>query len=358
MDSTIQDIKFDENGYCQYCTRFFQKKNARNPILPMERNLKLSELLVDIKKRNSKPYDCIIGLSGGADSSYVIHLALELGLRPLVVHLDNGWNSELATFNINNLLNVTGFDLYTHVIQWEEYKDLQRSFIKANVVDIELLMDHAMIATLFKTASKYGIKHILTGINNSTEGFNFPAGWSHFKFDAKNILAIHQTFGSFKRLKTYPYIRLYKYIYYRYIKKIRMISFLDFVDYNKEKAIKLLEEKYNYRKYEKKHYENIFTRFYQAYILPKKFKIDKRIVHLSNLICTAQMKREDAINELQKDPYDKPEDLKLDYEFVLKKLEMSLPEFERYLSTPEKNHRDYPNEYELYRKLRFLIYKY
>jgi len=357
MNSSVGDIAFDINGQCNYCKGFLTKKNRRTIILDDQRLIKRQELLQEIKKNQKRKYNCVLGLSGGVDSSYVLHLAKEMNLSPLVVHLDNGWNSELAVNNMERLLKGTGFDLKTYVLDWGEYKDLQRSFIRANVIDIELLMDHAMLSVLYKTANKYSIKHILTGINNSTVGLKVPKGWAHFKFDGKNIVSIHKQFGE-QKLSTYPYMKLWKYIYYRYFKKIQLVPFLDYVSFDKNYALNLLSEKYGYRAYEKKHYENIFTRFYQGHILPTKFKVDKRLVHYSNLICTSQMTREEALRELKNPPYSGNDSLRTDYDFVLKKLKMSQDEFEDYLKQNPVSHLNYKNEYKLYRKLRKFLYKY
>jgi len=358
MDTSARNISFDESGVCNFCTNFLNGSSNRRLVPEAERQTRLKKLRENIKKTSGKKYDCIIGVSGGLDSTYAVHLAKQLGLNPLAVHLDNGWNSEAATNNIRTVLSALGVDLYTHVIDWEEFKDLQRSFFDADVVAIELLTDHAILALLYKVASKHKVSYILTGINNSTEGMAMPWDWNHFKFDDTNIRGIHKIFGKKRRIKTFPYMSLFKYSYYRYIKKITLVEFLDYFDYNKTQATKLLVEKYGFKTYQSKHYENIFTRFYQACILPKKFKIDKRHIHFSNLICTNQMTREEALREMQKPVYACAKLETEDYQYVLKKLEFSPEEFTDYLCRPPIHQRHYPSNFPFYRKLRRLLYGY
>lgn len=358
MDTSALNIIFDQSGCCQFCSNFLAGKNKKRIINIQDRTSKLNSLCEQIKLSRGKKYDCIIGVSGGVDSTYAVHLIKELGLNPLAVHLDNGWNSDLATKNIHSILKKLNVDLYTHVIDWEEFKDLQRSFIAADVVDIEVLTDHAILACLHQIANKVGVKYILTGMNNSTEGMSMPKGWNHFKFDSTNIKAIYKLFGTKRTLKTFPIMSLQKYIYFRFIKKIKVIDFLDYYEYNKEEATKILELKYDFKNYSSKHFENIFTRFNQAYILPRKFKVDKRRLHLSNLICTQQISRSQALAELEQSPY-KTLQLELeDRDYVMKKLGFTSDEFDQYINRPGKSHSDYPSNYLLYRKLRRLAFKY
>jgi N-acetyl sugar amidotransferase len=284
-----------------------------------------------------KKYDCIVGVSGGVDSSYVLYLAIKHGLRPLAVHLDNGWNSELATHNIANLVKSLGVDLYTHVIDWEENRDLQRSFFAANVVDIELLMDNAMLAVNYQMAAKYKLKYILSGSNTVTEGMKIPSRWNHYKRDVKNIRAIQKRFGHVK-IKTHLLHSTFDYVWDTVLRKIQWISFLDFFEYNKFSAIEILKNEAFYKPYPYKHYESVFTRFYQAYILPNKFGYDKRLVHLSTLIVSGQMTRGEAVEMLKSDPYPDPNQKEQDKLFVLKKLGFTEKAFEEYIATPERPH--------------------
>lgn len=339
MDTTAKNIRFNEKGICNFCLDYEKSLLKLNAA-----KFNLDELVERIRKDGKgKEYDCIVGVSGGVDSSYVLLKAKELGLRPLAVHLDNGWNSDLATKNISNLVEKLNADLFTYVIDWEEYKDLQKSFFKANVVDIEMLMDNAMLSVNYSQAKKYGIKNILSGFNASTEGMNFPDGWNHLKFDAKNIRNIQKKFGT-KKIKTFPIISTIDFIKYEKVSKIHWYPFLDFFNYNKEDALKELEEKVGYIRYPYKHYESVFTRFYQAYILPKKFNIDKRKLHLSTLIISNQMSRDEAMLLLKQSPYPNVELEKSDKDFVLKKLDFTEESFENYIKSPAVPHEAYGSE--------------
>ena len=358
MDDSAQNIVFDSSGFCNFCTEYLESQKHLNKSVSARISQKDGFIARVKANGKGKEYDCIVGVSGGVDSSYALYLAVKSGLRPLAVHLDNGWNSELAVHNISNLVNQLKVDLFTHVIDWEENKDLQRSFFKANVVDIEMLMDNAMQALNFKLADKYGLKYILAGTNQVTEGFSFPVGWNHFKRDKKNIINIQKKFGS-KRIKTHPLIGTFEYIYYRFFKSIIWESFLDYFQYNKEAAVKLLVEEYGYKPYPYKHYESVFTRFYQGYILPIKFNVDKRKMHLSNLICSDQISREQALENLKQDPYPDKLQRESDKEFVLKKLGFTDNWFDTYLKSPKVDHEVYGTEIPLwnwfesiYRKIR------
>jgi N-acetyl sugar amidotransferase len=334
MDTTAEDIVFDSEGNCNYCNDFIQilETQAKN------KNQSLEQLISSIKQDGlGKKYDCIVGISGGVDSSWVLVKAKELGLRPLAVHMDNGWNSELATNNIKNLVDILGVDLYTHVIDWIEYRELMQSFFDANVIDIELLYDNAMLAVNYQLAAKYGIKYILSGENTTTEGMAMPNNWNWFKFDKKNIKSIAKL-NSIK-LKTFPAIGVYEYIYYTYIKKIKWLPFLDYLsEYNKFTVLDELQKKYNYKPYLYKHYESVFTRFYQGYILPEKFNVDKRKLHLSTLVISGQMSRNDALVQLKAIAYPSEEDLRQDLEYFLKKMNWTEKQLEEYIAKAENAH--------------------
>ena len=341
MDTTAEGITFDENGNCNFCSKYIDKLN-KSIYMSKNRDLELNNILARIKEDGKgKEYDCIMGVSGGLDSSYLLLKAVEYGLRPLAVHLDNGWNSELAVKNIYNLIEKLNVDLYTHVIDWEEFKSLQKAFFDADVIDIELLTDHAIISTMYSLANKYNIKYMLPGTNISNEGMDMPQGWNHFKWDISNIKDINSKFGSKKKLETYPFLSVWKYFYYSKIKKIYWISLLDYIDFDKGKSLKILQEKVAYVPYEKKHYESVFTRFYQGYILPNKFSIDKRKLHFSTLICSGQASREAVMEQMSNDPYDNLIQLKEDKAFVLKKLSFTDKEFDAYMNRPKKMHTEY-----------------
>ncbi|MBI1767946.1 MAG: N-acetyl sugar amidotransferase [Bacteroidetes bacterium] len=335
------NITFDEKGISNYYYDYLkeEKKTVRTG---EEGKRVLDSIIADIKAYGKgKKYDCITGVSGGVDSTYLALQAKQLGLRPLIVHFDNGWNSELAVMNIENIISRLGFDLYTLVVDWEEFKDIQLSFLKASVVDIEAITDHAIIGTLYKLAAENDIQYILSGSNIVTE-FVLPKYWIWSKYDSLNIKSIHKQFGSVP-LKTFPFLSGRQVHYYTKVKKIQTLSLLNYLPYNKAEVKKTITRELGWRDYGGKHYESVFTRFYQGYILPKKFLIDKRKAHLSNLIFAGQMSKDDALKELATPIYD-PEQLKIDYDFVLKKFGMKDDEFKKILSLPRKEHNDYPHQ--------------
>ena len=263
----------------------------------------------------------------------------------MVIHLDNGWNSKHAQSNIHNLVSKLNLDLETYVINWEEYKSLMNSFFKSNVIDIEMLMDNAMVGANFKIANKYKIKYIFSGFNNSSEGMKIPKNWNWFKKDKKNLLSINKKFENF--LSSYPVIGTTDYIYYRFIKDIRWISPLDYFDYNKEKAIKELEIKFNFERYEHKHYESFFTKFYQSYILPKKFGVDKRRLHLSNLIASNQITRNQALKSIKCPAYDKKK-IEQEIDYFLKKMSWTKLEFLKYIAEKPIKHDFYGSQIQIW----------
>jgi N-acetyl sugar amidotransferase len=343
MDESAVDIVFDAEGVCNYCRDFEKKWRTGTSEVP-HAQVSCERLVRAIKNsRKGAKYDCVIGVSGGVDSSYVLYLAKKSGLNPLAVHLDNGWNSELAVHNINSLVTSLDVDLYTHVIDWEENRDLQRSFLSANVIDIEMLMDNAMLALNYQVAREVGTRWILSGSNTATEGMAMPKNWNWLKFDSKNIRAIHKRFGTVP-IKTHKLISVPGFLYNRYIRRIDWLPFLDYFDYRKQDALDILQREVGYKPYPYKHYESVFTRFYQGYILPKKFGVDKRRLHLSTLIMTGQMTREIAVVHLASSPYPDQEQMKSDYDFVLKKLGFSVQEFAAYISEPPVPHSHYPSE--------------
>lgn len=348
------DIIFDENGICNYYYEYQKKAKQRLYNTEKDSN-KLVELVNKIKKEGTgKEYDCLIGISGGVDSTYVAYKVKELGLRPLAIHFDNGWNSELAIKNIENTLKKLEIDLVTYVIDWEEFKSLQIAFLKASTPDGEIPTDHAIFSLLFKIASEHDIKFILNGNNFATE-FVLPKTWSYGHIDWKYIHYINKKFGTTK-LKQYPYLTIWRYFYYTLVKKIKIISILNYMDYDKSRAMKLLKEKLDWTYYGGKHYESVYTRFYQGFVLPEKFKIDKRKGHLSSLIFSGQISREDALKEIAKPTY--PEGLlQEDFNFVLKKFGFTKEEFNAILALPNKTYRDYPNQSKVLDTLRKILNK-
>ena len=350
MDTSAYGIKFGDNGQCNYCKDFAKKLKNSKP-------LDLKKLISSIKKNknNKSKYDCIIGLSGGIDSSYTLAKAVEIGLNPLAVHLDNGWNSELAQNNIENLVKSLNVDLFTHVINWKEYKNMMQAFFESNVIDIEMLMDNAMLSINYQLAKKEKLKFILAGTNTTTEGMSMPSNMNWIKFDKRNIISIVKSFSN-QRIDTFPIIGIFDLIKYILFSRIRWVNFLDYFNYNKNEAKEYLVKKFNFKPYEYKHYESVFTRFYQGYLLPNKFKIDKRTLHLSTLIVTNQMTRDDAVSLLKKSPYSSKDNLQEDIDFFLKKMEWDSKMLEDYLNRKPISHRNYPNSFILYNIL-LKIYK-
>ncbi|HLO70487.1 MAG TPA: N-acetyl sugar amidotransferase [Flavipsychrobacter sp.] len=335
------DIFFDAKGISNYYYDFINAYNDHVRI-GEDAEYELAKIVDTIKKAGKgKEYDCIMGLSGGVDSTYIALLAKQLGLRPLAVHFDNGWNSELAVKNIENIVAKLGFDLFTYVINWEEFRDLQIAYLKASVVDIEAITDHAIFATLYRIAGQKEIKYILSGTNVQTEN-TLPKSWIHSKSDHINIKSIHKAFGTIK-LKTFPFMDAKVKRYYQQVKGVTSISLLNYINYNKQSVKNIIQQELNWKDYGGKHYESIWTRFYQGYILPKKFKIDKRKAHLSDLIFSRQITKEQALEELIKPIYD-AEQLSTDYEFVLKKLGLSQADFDNIMQTPRRSHYDFDYE--------------
>ena len=338
FDTTMYpSISFDAQGVCNVC-HANKKLQEKTLFTDDVKQRKLSTLLAEIKQRSSKKYDCLIGLSGGVDSSYVAYKAKEWGLNPLILHIDNGWNSELASMNIENIVKKLGFDLYTYVINWKEMKDLQLSFLKASVVDIDLPMDNAIMAINFKIANKFGIKHILSGVNTATEGW-MPTDFSHYKLDALNIRSIQRKFGTVK-LSTFPTVSPISFFWHTRILKIQFCAPLDYLDYNKIEAKSTLIRQFGWRDYGGKHYENVFTKFYQGVILPQKFHFDKRISHLSVLISSGQLTKTEAIEHLKEPAYKEAEYMD-DKLFFCKKIGLSEEEFDALMEQTPISHLSY-----------------
>jgi N-acetyl sugar amidotransferase len=348
MDTTDPDIKFDENGVSNHYYEYHAL--AKRLLLPpRERQEALEKIVQQIKNAGkNKEYDCLLGLSGGVDSSFMAYLAARLGLRPLAIHFDNGWNSEFAVKNIEGIVKKLNFDLETYVIDWEEFKDIQVAFLKASVPNVEVPTDHAIKASLFKIASRRGINYILSGSNVVTEGI-LPRSWGHQADDLKSLKAIHRRFGKI-RLKSFPQLSIGKYAYYTLLKRIKSIRILDYIDYNKTKAIQTLEAELGWKYYGGKHYESVFTQFFQAYYLPEKFNIDKRKAHLSTLICSGQTTRSEALEELNKELY--PQAILHEHlTYVLKKLSLTEGDWKEIMDAPLHTHNDFPSNENLIKTL-------
>jgi N-acetyl sugar amidotransferase len=348
MDTSDPDITFNEAGVCNHCGRY--DVLVQKHILTGEAAQKhLAYLVQKIRRGNErKRYDCVIGVSGGVDSSYVAYKVKQLGLRPLAVHLDNGWDSELAVKNIENLLRILEIDLYTEVLDWEEFKDLQLAFLRASTPDSEIPTDHAIFAVLKKMARRIGVKHIIAGMNIRTET-HLPAAWSQGHFDWKYIKSVHNRFGTVP-LRTFPHVNL---IETRLLFR-NVVSLLDSLDYVKSDAMQVLERELGWRYYGGKHYESIYTRFYQGYILPHKFGYDKRRTHLSSLICSGEKTRDEAVADLQEASYPLAMQ-ESDQEYVIKKLGITETAFWEIMNAPPKSYWDYPSYGRIYRSRPYVL---
>jgi N-acetyl sugar amidotransferase len=347
MDTSDPAILFDDHGVCSHCHRYDRMMAEE---APHWNNSVLEELVARIRKTGKgKPYDCLIGVSGGLDSSYVAWLCKrKFNLRPLAVHFDNGWNTELAVQNIETILRSLDIDLHTHVVDWEEFRDLQLSFLKASISNWELPTDHAIRALLYREAARHGIKYIITGSNFATEAV-MPTSWLADNSDRRLLRAIQSKFGT-HRLKTFPQLGLLRLGWYVFVKGIRPISILNYVDYGKASASAVLERDLGWRPYAFKHGESLFTRFFQRYYLPTKFGYDKRKPHLSNLILSSQLSRDQALADLN-GPLYYPDELDRDKTYVAKKLGLTAADLEQYVRSPPRKDDDYPNNTRLRQKL-------
>ncbi len=349
MDTSDPEITFDHDGVCNHCHSY--KARIRKDLHLDELGQRhLNSIIRGIKRKYAnRQYDCIIGVSGGVDSTYVAYLAKKrFGLRPLAVHFDNGWNSELAVKNIEQIINRLDIDLFTYVVDWAEFRDLQLSFIKASVINWEIPTDHAITALLYRVAAERNIKYILGGGNIATEAI-MPMSWVFYARDLRHIKAVHRRFGV-KPLKTFPTMSMKRFLYYTFVRGIKWFPILNYVDYNKESVMKIIQEDLGWRYYGGKHYESIFTRFYQGYILPEKYGVDKRRAHLSTLINSGQITRDEALEELRKPVYDREQYAK-DFQFFVKKFELSEAQFEALFKRPIQPHKAYGSNAVLFEKL-------
>lgn len=344
MDTSDSQIVFDDAGVCDHCIGF--KRDVLPNWHPDEKGAAMfRDMVARIKASGKgKPFDCIMGMSGGLDSSFLLHLAVsEYGLRPLVFHVDGGWNTDIAVNNIQVLVDKLGLDLYTEVINWEEMRDFQLAFFKAGVPHLDIPQDHAFVATLYHFANKHGIKYILNGGNYATECVRNPLEWLYYGTDMAQLRDIHRRFGTIP-LRTYPFSSiLFHKVYLRYIRGVQVVKPLNLLSYTKENATKVLSERYGWRPYPQKHFESRFTRFFEAYWLPTRFGYDTRRVQYSSLILTGQMTREDALERLKKPAYD-PATIDEDFEYIATKLGISVAELRSYHEMPLKSYKDYKNQ--------------
>jgi len=343
MDTSDSNITFDERGWCDYCINYYAN------ILPNWHtdDVGAAALQRDIdrikREGKGKSHDCVIGISGGIDSSYLTYLAVEkFGLRPLLLHVDAGWNSQQAVHNIERLVDALGLDLHTEVVDWLEMRDLQLAFFKAGVPHLDTPQDHAFFASLYNFAAKYKVTSIVTGANYSTECVREPLEWHYHASDLTQLEDIHRHFGR-RPLDRFPRADILKYkIYYRFVKGVRVVKPLNFVPYHKEQAMQELIDRFGWQRYAHKHYESRFTRFYEGYWLPTRFGYDKRRAHFSSLILTEQMTRDEALRLIAQPAYD-PTTIAQDFEYIATKLDISVEELRALMDGPKKSYRDYRN---------------
>jgi len=346
MDTSDPQISFDENGVCSHCHYFDREVK---PILMEDKEIlknKLTQIVDKIKKESKKnEYDCIIGLSGGVDSSFMALKVKEFGLKPLVIHVDAGWNSEIAVNNIKKIVDWCKWELHTLVMDWEEMKDLQLAYLKSGVANQDVPQDHVFFAALYNFATDNSIKYIMSGGNLATEAI-FPQSWHYTAMDGKNLKAIHKNYGS-SELKKIPIISLLKYyFYYPFVKGMKVVRPLNYLCYDRKKALEELRQ-IGFKEYGSKHCESIFTKFFQRYYLPERYGYDKRRPHLSSQILSGQITREEALKELKEPLYDKME-LKRDTQYIIKKLGISEEEFYLYMKAPKREQTDFPSDLVLY----------
>jgi len=348
MDTTDSAIVFDDKGVCDHCNTFYTK-TLRNWQTDTRGQAELDQMTEKIQAEGKgKDFDCIIGMSGGIDSSYLTYVAKEkLGLHPLVFHVDAGWNSQVAVNNIERLVDGLELDLFTEVINWEEMKDLQLSFFRSGVSHIDTPQDHAFFATMYKFATEHRVKNILTGANLSTECIRNPIEWMYYQSDSLQLSDIHRRFGE-RPLNTFPVTSiLWHKIWLPYFRDIKVLRPLNYGPYIKEEAKQLLMDRFGWQPYPQKHFESRFTKFYESYWLPKRFGYDVRRVQFSSLIVTNQMTRDGALEELKKSPYD-PETIGQEIEFVANKLGITVEELNGFMELPKKTYRDYKSQRQIY----------
>jgi N-acetyl sugar amidotransferase len=339
MSTTDPAITFDAEGRCNHCTDYFERlADLTYNAATSEREL--ATIVDRIRARgHRKEYDCVIGISGGTDSCYAVYVAKSLGLRPLAVHMDNGWDSDTAARNIKNVTRRLGVDYQSVVLDWEEFRDLQLAFVRASVPEIETPTDIAIPAALHRIAAENGVRFILMGGNYVTEGI-LPRAWHYNARDVRFLRAVHRQFGSGK-LSTFPTFGFVKEIYYKFFKGIRLVYVLNFVPYSKRDAIAQLQG-LGWEYYGGKHYESTITGFVQSYLLPVKFQIDYRRATLSSQICAGEITRDEALNILQTPPFDAGRVWE-EKVYVAKKFGISVEEMDAILGAPPRTHHEYPN---------------
>jgi N-acetyl sugar amidotransferase len=352
MDTTDPLIRFDEEGVCNHC-KGYDAFARRYLHLDAAGQQELARIVAQMKEHGrGREYDCVMGVSGGVDSTFAAYTVRRLGLRPLAVHMDNGWDSELAVSNIEKVLKRLDIDLYTYVLDWEEFRDLQVAFLRASVSDAEIPTDHAIAAVVYKVAAEKGIRYLISGSNVVTEAI-LPSSWTYGILDWRYIKAVHRRFGTI-RLRRFPRCGLRHLWFYWAIKGVRTIRVLDYVPYERKEVMRVLEEELGWKYYGGKHYESIYTRFFQGYILPRKFDIDKRKAHLSTLVCSGQLTAAQALEEMKTDRYPRKMQDE-DKEYVIKKLGLTPGAFEEIMALPVRSHTQFPNSERRIRMIEQLV---
>lgn len=351
MDATDPNITFDNDGVCSHC-HFFDERVTQYWFPDERGEERLQRMIAEVREYGKgKPYDSIIGLSGGVDSSYLAVKVGEWGLRPLAVHVDAGWNSELAVKNIEQIIGKVGLDLITHVVDWEDMRELQLAFLRSNLANQDVPQDHAFFAALYHYATKNNIKYVISGSNYATESI-LPQSWGYDAMDATHLRAVHKRFGT-RKLRSFPIVGFFDYhIYYPRIKRMTVLSPLNYIKYRKEDAIEYLEKNYGWRYYGGKHYESRWTRFFQAYYLPTKFGYDKRKAHLASLIVAGEITRDEGLRQLELPLYTENE-LAEDKAFVAKKLGLTVAELDDLVAQPTRHFTEFPHQKQ---KLEFYLW--
>jgi N-acetyl sugar amidotransferase len=341
MDTSDPEISFDDAGCCNHC-RAYAERTSKLTYRGVESQRELDAIVARIKHAGrSAEYDCVLGISGGVDSCYAAYIAKSLGLRPLTVHMDNGWDSDTAVKNIKNVVARLGIDYQSYVLDWDEFKDLQLSFLRASVAEIETPTDMAIPAALHRVAAENRVKFVISGGNYSTEGI-LPKAWHYDAKDVRYLNAIHSRFGT-RRLRSFPKFGYWSEAYFKLVKGIRFVYVLNYVPYSKAEAVKYLEKELGWKNYGGKHHESKITAFVQSYVLPVKFDIDYRRATLSTQICAGVVSREDAVQQLRRSPFD-PATIDGDKDYIAKKFEITRAELEAILALPPRSYRDYPND--------------
>jgi len=346
MDTSDPYITFNDQGNCNHCNSavelagqiWFPGENGERMLTGTIERIKNEE--------KNKEFDCIIGLSGGVDSSYLAYITSKLGLRALVVHVDCGWNSEMAVKNIENIVKILNIELHTFVVNWEEMKDLQRAFFKASLPDQDIPQDHAIFSALYKFAVENNIKYVFSGYNFATESI-LPDAWGFQAMDSRHLKSVHKQFGE-RALIEFPHVTfIQRYIYFNFIKRMKIINPLNYINYQKEEAKRSLKNELGWQDYGQKHYESRFTKFFQSYYLPVKFHFDKRRAHLSSLIISGQIARNNALDKIKENLYSESE-INSDLEYVAKKLDWSADEFRRIINLPPGDHKNFASNKRLF----------